>query len=131
MSEIKEKATTSSPAEKAADIDTAPLVQRMTAVFKEAMEQELTVFKGKLKDEREKIIKENEELLEKALRTSLGVDKDLPVTRSEIASIIRKAMLDEAESQKRTPAPKEKAEELDGAKPDLFETMMKEKGLVE
>lgn len=128
MSEIK---TDQPPTQKAKDDLSAPLVQRMTQVFKEAMEQELTVFKAKLQEEREKIIKENEELLEKALRTSLGVDKDLPVTQSQIREIIRKALLEETESQKRTPAPTEKAGPDGNKKPDPFDEMMKQKGLVE
>src|SRR3989304_865115 len=100
MSEIDKKTDPKTETTQKAVTDSSPIVQRMTAVFKEAMEQELTIFKAQLNEQREKIIKENEEILEKALRTSLGVDKDLPVTRTQIAEVVRKAMLENGESEK-------------------------------
>jgi len=107
------------------------LVDRMAAVFKDALNQEMTTFREQLKAEREKIVKENEEELEKALRASLGVEKDLPVTRSQIAEVVRKAMLEEAETQKRTPAPEMEKAGKTTQKVDPFDQMLKEKGLVE
>ena len=96
-------------AAKASALTETALVDRITAVFKDALNAEMTQLKAQLKAEREKIVKQNEDELEKALRQSLGVDKDLPVTRSQIAEVVRKAMLEEAETQKKTPAPKTKA----------------------
>jgi len=126
MSEIKEKATPKQDT----PLTEPALVDRITAVFKEAMKAELDTFKEQLKAEREKLVKENEAELEKALRQSLGVDKDLPVTRSQIAEVVRKAMLEEAETQKRTPAPTVEKAGSDAPKADPFDELVKAKGLV-
>lgn len=125
MSEIKEKATPT-PDEKAA---LEPLVKRLTAVFTDAMNQEMVKFKADLDAQRERIVKENEELLEKALRASLGVEKDQPVMLSQVSEVVRKALLEQTETQKRTPAPEMAKAGSDAPKADPFDLKLKEKGL--
>jgi hypothetical protein len=110
---LTEKPKTETPAAEtkaaATPLAEPALVERLTAVFKDAMNAELDIFKAKLKAEREEILKQNQVELENALRKALGVDKDLPVMKGELMSVLRKAMLEVNEEQKRAPSADVKA----------------------
>jgi len=77
-------------------------MQKMIAVFQEAMAQELVKFRAELKTSIDKIVKEQQDEAVKALKEGLGLEKDPVIHTSEIPGMIRKILLETLPSGKRT-----------------------------
>jgi GTP-sensing pleiotropic transcriptional regulator CodY len=135
MSEIKEKANTTEKAE--------TLIKGTTAFLEEYRELIKAECKKIVDDEREKMKAEAAKFPEEytnALRKATGIDTDVPITAKELPALftqfmtanpemVRKAMLEIGDSQKKTPAPEKEKAGSEAPKADPFEQLIKEKGL--
>ena len=77
-------------------------MQKMIAVFQEAMAQELVKFRAELKTSIDKIVAEQQDEAVKALKDGLGLSKDQTIHMSELPGMVRKILLDSQPSGKRT-----------------------------
>ena len=114
---ITEKATT--------DLN---LTQRIESVIKDVLDQKLKALELAMDKKIVDILKAKEIEMESALRKGFGLEADPVVHQSDLIVLLRKAGLENAESQKRTPAPTEKAGP-EGAAPskDSFDEAVKAK----
>ena len=81
---------------KALDIEeTKPsgLIQKMSSVVDEAIAQRMTDFENTLNEKLEKLIDESEKKFEIAFAETLGLNKNLPVSRDEVKIILRDSLL--------------------------------------
>jgi hypothetical protein len=114
--------------EKAAAATEQGLMQRIESVIHDVLEQKL----GKAFDVRvdkmiEEKLKAKEIEVEAGLRKGFGLENDPVIHQSDLVAALRKAALDQTESQKRTPAPTEKGGPEGNMPEDEFDKAVKEK----
>ena len=85
------------------------LIDRITGVVDEVMKAKLCDFEKKIDAKIEDILKAKEVEIEQALRKTFGTETDPVIHRSDLIASLRKAELERADTQKKTPAPVEKA----------------------
>ncbi len=113
------------PAEKATkDMN---LTERLESVIKDVLDLKLAALEKAMDKKIEDILQSKEVEMEQALRKGFGLDNDPVIHQSDLVAAIRKAALDNAESAKRTPAPKEKAGPDGNTPKDSFDAAIEKK----
>jgi len=102
-----DKCTMPAPEQKA--VKDLNLTERIEAVIKDVLDLKLSALEKAMDTKIEDILKAKEVEMESALRKGFGLDNDQVIHQSDLVAAIRKAALENAETAKRTPAPKEKA----------------------
>lgn len=98
--------------------DTTEVLNDLRILFRKEAQKAFDEEFSKLRDEYKLI-----------LRKGLGLEPNKPVYQGELVSAVRKILLEEAETQKKTPAPIEKAGP-EGNKPkDAIDKLLKEYGV--
>jgi len=128
--------TEAKPVEKPSEDQT--LFDRVMKVMKEVRDSDLAMFQKKLEsfeaklDEKiDGILKAKEVEVEQALRKGFGLEQDPVVHMSDMISAIRKASLEHAETEKRTPGPENKPGPEGTVTPSALDKLLEEFGVKE
>jgi len=106
------------------------LVDRVLGVVEEAMKAKLSVFEKAIDQKIKDIVKAKDVEVEQALRKGFGLTKDLPLTTSDIPSLLeqfRKAALENQENRSPTDDPLKKGNPDGTAKKDDFDEAVERK----
>lgn len=106
------------------------LIDRVLNVVEEAMKAKLSIFEKAIDKRIKDIVKAKDVEVEQALRKGFGLTKDLPLTTSDIPSLLeqfRKAALENQENRSPTGKPLEKGNPDGTAKKDPFDEAVKKK----
>jgi len=106
------------------------LIDRVLNVVEEAMKAKLSIFEKAIDKRIKDIVKAKDVEVEQALRKGFGLTKDLPLTTSDIPSLLeqfRKAALENQENRSPTGNPLEKGNPDGTAKKDPFDEAVKKK----
>ncbi len=112
--------------EKATDLN---LTQRIEKVIKDVLDVKLKALEATMDKKIEDILKSKEVEMEQALRKGFGLDNDPVIHQSDLIAAIRKASLETADTDKRTPPPEASVKSTgpEGNKsPNPFEEQLKQ-----
>lgn len=85
------------------------LEQRIMGVMKDVIDVKIASLEKALDEKIDAILKSKEIEMEQALRKGFGLENDPTIHKSDMIAFFRKAQLEAADSQKKTPAAIEKA----------------------
>lgn len=105
------------------------LMERIMKVMEDVMTAKLDALEKSLDAKIDAIVKSKEAEVELALRKGFGLEQDPVVHMSDLIGAIRKATLEQAETQKRTPAPVEKGGPEGTEKPSPLEDLLTKYGV--
>ena len=120
--------TEAKPVEKSGD---PSMIDRIMKVVEEVMNAKLSAFEKTIDGKIDAIVKAKEAEVELALRKGFGLEQDPVVHMSDMISAIRKASLEHAETEKRTPGPENKPGPEGTVTPSALDKLLEEFGVKE
>ena len=85
------------------------LEQRIMGVMQDVFDTKIKALEVRIDEKIDELLKAKEIEMEQALRKGFGLENDPTIHKSDMIAFFRKAQLESAESQKKTPAALEKA----------------------